>query len=60
MVRPPNDTRPQTHRRCSFPWEMATAVSDKVFDDGVHEFLVMAADLQPGLSATALIKRRSA
>jgi hypothetical protein len=39
---------------------MATAVSDKVFDDGVHEFLVMAADLQPGLSATALIKRRSA
>ena len=35
-------------------------MSDKVFDDGVHEFLVMAADLQPGLSATALIKRRSA
>ena len=24
----------------SFPWEMATAVSEKVFEEGVHEFLV--------------------
>jgi len=23
-----------------FPWEMATAVSEKVFEDGLHEFLV--------------------
>ncbi len=27
-------------RWSSFPWEMATAVSEKVFEEGVHEFLL--------------------
>ena len=33
-------TRVLEHDDQPYPWEMATAVSDKVFEDGVHEFLV--------------------
>ena len=33
-------TRVLEHDDQPFPWEMATAVSEKVFEDGIHEFLV--------------------
>jgi hypothetical protein len=33
-------TRVLEHDDQPFPWEMATAVSNQVFEDGIHEFLV--------------------
>lgn len=33
-------TRVLEHDDQPFPWELATAVSDKVFEDGIHEFVV--------------------